>query len=66
MVWFTQASMLISAELPTDSIKQAEALNEEASATGGALIDTTFNAAGALKEGFFPYDVAPLAPQTTL
>lgn len=66
MVWFTQASMLISAELPTDSIKQADQLNQEASAKGGATISTTYDAASAMKEGFFPYDVAPAPTSTTL
>ncbi len=48
--------MLISAELPTDSVKQADKLNEKALLTGAPLIDTTYDAAQALKDGLFPYD----------
>ena len=58
-MWFTQASMLMSAELPTDTLKEAERLNEAARAEGRPLIPTTFDAREALKGGFFPYDAPP-------
>ncbi|KAI0085346.1 hypothetical protein BDY19DRAFT_996879 [Irpex rosettiformis] len=57
IVRFTQASMFISAELPADSIKQAEQLNAEAHSRGVPLINTFFDDAQALREGFFPYNV---------
>lgn len=60
MVWFTQASMLVSAELPTDSIKQANNLNKQQK-SGEPLIPTTFNAVKALEDGFFPCNTQPAA-----
>ena len=51
--------MLISAEMPTDTIKQANALNKIAKVNGAPTIETTYNAVGALEGGFFPYDLAP-------
>ena len=59
IVWFTQASMLMSGELPTDSLKDARKLNEVAQAEGRPLIPTSYDAPEALKTGFFPYDASP-------
>ena len=50
--------MLISAEMPTDTIKQANALNKLAKENGKPLIDTTYDATSALAQGFFPYNTA--------
>lgn len=62
IVWFTQASMLISAELPVPSISKARDANKAAIQEGKPLIDLTFNAEEALKQGFFPYDIPPSPP----
>lgn len=54
--------MLISAELPVPSISKARDANKAALQEGKPLIDLTFNAEEALKQGFFPYDIPPSPP----
>lgn len=64
IVWFTQASMLMSAELPTDTKREAEELEkklQKANPRDTPYINTTFDAAAALEEGYFPYNVDPVS-----
>lgn len=59
IVWFTQASMLQSGELPTDTVSQAKELNKKAKRRGAALIDTAYDAQKALENGMFTFNATP-------
>lgn len=56
IVWFTQASIMQSAELPTNTISEANQLNKEAKKTGAPQICTSYDAYKAMQDGAFPFN----------
>ena len=56
IVWFTQASIMQSAELPTDTVSEAKRLNREAKKTGTPQIVTSYDAHKAMQDGAFPFN----------
>ena len=56
IVWFTQASIMQSAELPTNTVSEANELNRNAKKTGAAQIPTSYDAHKAMQDGAFPFN----------
>ena len=62
MVWFTQATMLMSAQLPTATKRQAEELEKELRAKYPGEVpqfSTNFDVAQALEDNLFPINALP-------
>lgn len=58
MVWFTQATMLQSAELSADTVKEMRVLEAKAKAEGTPLKGSSeYNVGVALAEGIFPFNL---------
>lgn len=58
MVWFTQATMLQSAELSTDTVKEMRALEAKAKKERTTLnASSKYNVEVALAEGMFPFNL---------
>lgn len=62
MVWFTQATMLMSAVLPTATKREAEELEKKMLAESSSEVphfSCTFDVAQALADNFFPVTTWP-------
>lgn len=58
MVWFTQATMLMTAELPVATMKEAEELEkklQQERPRAEPYINTSYNVQEALQRGIYPY-----------